>query len=217
MSKKLSVVTTAPLFSPRNANQSDYADKIRSNSITLCTGPAGCGKTFVPTVLAIEALLAGKISKIVLVRPAVEACGEKIGFLPGDMTEKMSPFLGPIFDAMNEVWQDEKIQDMIKRGVIEIVPLAFMRGRTFDYSYVLTDEAQNMSEDQMLMLVTRIGKESKLIISGDLDQNDLGNKSSSGLKRAIGLSGKVESLAVAKFDLDDCVRNPIIIDILNNW
>ena len=133
------------------------------------------------------------------------------------MTEKMSPFLGPIFDAMNEVWQDEKIQDMIKRGVIEIVPLAFMRGRTFDYAYVLTDEAQNMSEDQMLMLVTRIGKESKLIISGDLDQNDLGNKVSSGLKRAIGLSGKVESLAVAKFDLDDCVRNPIIIDILNNW
>ncbi len=218
MSKRMpTLVPNRKILEPQTEAQAYYQDLIKSNSVTLCTGPAGCGKTFVPTLMAVEDFLLNRVSKIVLVRPAVEACGEKLGFLPGDLLSKMDPFLGPIFDAMNEVWQNEKIEEMIHKGEIEVVPLAYMRGRTFNYSFILTDEAQNMTEDQMLMLLTRIGKESKMVISGDLQQNDLGTRHLSGLKRALNLVGKVDSIASMEFTAEDCVRNPVIIDILKNW
>ena len=210
------LVPSAPLFIPQKSQQ-HYVDKILANDITLCTGPAGCGKTFVPVMLAVEDFLKNRISKIVLVRPAIEACGEKLGSLPGDLLAKMDPFLAPIFDAMNEVWQNERIEEMIRKGTIDIVPLAYMRGRTFNHSFIITDEAQNMNENQMLMLLTRIGRESKMVISGDLQQNDLGHNARSGLSKALALVGKVPGLDSFEFGSDDCVRHGIITDIIKNW
>ncbi len=214
--------TSAPMQSlvritPKNESQAAYIDEMEANNIVFCGGPAGCGKTFLSTLLAIRMYQTKAINKIVLVRPAVEACGEKLGFLPGDLLDKMDPFLCPIFDAMNEVWQDERIKEMIEEKTIDIVPLGYMRGRTFRHSFVITDEAQNMSEDQMIMLLTRIGEGSKMVISGDESQNDLGTRSKSGLQKGLKLAGKIPGIGSFMFKKSDSVRHALIGQILEEW
>lgn len=203
-------------FKPKTKKQLQLADSIIANKIVFATGPAGTGKTHVPVALACEDFIDGKISKIILVRPAVVACGEKLGYLPGDILDKMDPFLAPIFDVMNEYWQDAEIERMYAAGTIEISPLSFMRGRTFRDCYVLTDEAQNMTEDQMIMLLTRVGLNGKLVIGGDLEQNDLG-KVNSGLAKGIKLANLIHGIDHVQFDLTDIVRDPIIKEILEVW
>lgn len=209
--------TSAYKISPLNLSQKTFLDIIANNDIIFSSGPAGCGKTFLATMSAVRAFQLGEINKIILVRPAVEACGEKLGFLPGDMLDKMDPFLAPIFDAMNEVWQNERIEEYISQGAIEVVPLGYMRGRTFKHSYVITDEAQNMSEDQMLMLLTRIGEGCKMIIGGDESQSDLSPRISSGLKKGLSLAGRILSIEKFIFDRKDSVRHPLIEQIIEAW
>lgn len=203
-------------FKPKTEKQAELSEAIKSNNVVFITGPAGTGKTYVSVAMACEAFIGRKINRIVIVRPAVAACGEKLGFLPGDLVDKMDPFLQPIYDAMNDYWQDERIAEMIANKEIEIVPLGYMRGRTFNNSYVLTDEAQNCSDDQMLMLLTRIGNESKILIGGDLDQNDLG-KINSGLSKGLKLAGLIDSIEHVEFTIKDCVRNPLIGTIIEAW
>lgn len=203
-------------FQPRNQKQQEYKDSIESNKIIFATGPAGTGKTHVPVSIACEYFIKGKISKIIISRPAIAACGEKHGFMPGDLLNKMDPFLGPIFDVMNNYWQDEVIKDMCLKNQITVVPMAFMRGRTFKDSFIFIDEAQNCTEEQMLMLLTRIGEAGTMIISGDLDQNDLRGVKS-GLSKAVKLSGVIDGIVAVEFSKEDIVRDPIVKEILEHW
>lgn len=202
---------------PRNESQRRYLDCIEANKLIFGLGPAGTGKTFLAVLHAMKGYSEMKYNQIILVRPAVEA-GEKLGFLPGDIVEKMDPFMNPIYDAMNEYWQDEKIQQMIEHGNIKIVPLAYMRGRTFRHSIIIVDEAQNINEEQMKMLITRFGEGSKMIINGDLTQNDLPRNVKSGLVKGLGLASKgLEDIGSYEFSVSDVVRDPLVQAVLENW
>jgi len=198
---------------PRSEKQKKYVRGLKESEIIISTGPAGTGKTFLAVAVALTMLLEKKIEKIILSRPAVEA-GERLGFLPGDMREKVDPYLRPLYDSLYDLLDFEKIQKKIEVGDIEIAPLAFMRGRTLKNSFAILDEAQNATDTQIKMFLTRIGENSKIVINGDPSQIDLPNKSLSGLNRSKKLLGHLKEISVVDFDHRDVVRHPLVSKIV---
>ena len=201
---------------PRSERQKEYVRALRQNEIIISAGPAGTGKTFLAVAVGLTMLLEKKIERIILSRPAVEA-GERLGFLPGDMREKVDPYLRPLYDALYDLLDFEKIQKRIEIGDIEIAPLAFMRGRTLKNSFAILDEAQNATDTQIKMFLTRIGENSKIVINGDPSQIDLPNKSLSGLKRSKEILGHLNEISVVDFDHSDVVRHPLVSKIVKAY
>ena len=201
---------------PRSEKQKKYVRALRESEIIISAGPAGTGKTFLAVAIGLTMLLEKKIERIILSRPAVEA-GERLGFLPGDMKEKVDPYLRPLYDSLYDLFHFEKIQRMIEIGDIEIAPLAFMRGRTLKNSFAILDEAQNATDTQIKMFLTRIGENSKIVVNGDPTQIDLPNKSMSGLVRSKELLGHLNEIAVVDFDHSDVVRHPLVSKIVKAY
>ena len=200
----------------RSQKQSDYIKALRENDIVMALGPAGTGKSFLAVSVAITLLMEKKVERVILSRPAVEA-GEKLGFLPGDMKEKVDPYLRPLYDALYELFGFEKIDKKIESGEIEIAPLAFMRGRTLKNCFAILDEAQNATETQIKMFLTRIGENSKLVVNGDPTQVDLINKAHSGLIKSKNILGHVEEIKIVEFDHTDVVRHPLVSKIIKAY
>ena len=201
---------------PRSERQKKYVTALRNSEIIISAGPAGTGKTFLAVAVGLTMLLEKKIERIILSRPAVEA-GERLGFLPGDMREKVDPYLRPLYDSLYDLLDFEKIQKKIEVGDIEIAPLAFMRGRTLKNSFAILDEAQNATDTQIKMFLTRIGENSKIVINGDPSQIDLPNKSMSGLNRSKKLLGHLDEISVVDFDHTDVVRHPLVSKIVKAY
>ena len=201
---------------PRSEKQKNYVSALKESDVVISTGPAGTGKTFLAVAVALTMLLEKKIERIILSRPAVEA-GERLGFLPGDMRDKVDPYLRPLYDSLYDLLDFEKIQKKIEIGDIEIAPLAFMRGRTLKNSFAILDEAQNATDTQIKMFLTRIGENSKIIINGDPSQIDLPNKNLSGLNRSKKLLGHLKEISVVDFDHSDVVRHPLISKIVKAY
>ena len=201
---------------PRSEKQKSYVRALKESEIIISAGPAGTGKTFLAVAIALTMLLDKKIDRIILSRPAVEA-GERLGFLPGDMREKVDPYLRPLYDSLYDLLDFEKIQKKIEVGDIEIAPLAFMRGRTLKNSFAILDEAQNATDTQIKMFLTRIGENSKIVINGDPSQTDLPNKSLSGLNRSKKLLGHLKEISVIDFDHTDVVRHPLVSKIVKAY
>ena len=200
----------------RSKKQSDYIKALRENDIVMALGPAGTGKSFLAVSVAITMLMEKKVERVILSRPAVEA-GEKLGFLPGDMKEKVDPYLRPLYDALYELFGFEKIDKKIETGEIEIAPLAFMRGRTLKNCFAILDEAQNATETQIKMFLTRIGENSKLAVNGDPSQVDLINKSHSGLETSKNILSNIKEIKIIEFDHTDVVRHPIVSKIIKAY
>ena len=201
---------------PRSEKQKKYVRALRQSDIIISAGPAGTGKTFLAVAVGLTMLLEKKIERIILSRPAVEA-GERLGFLPGDMKEKVDPYLRPLYDSLYDLFHFEKIQRMIEIGDIEIAPLAFMRGRTLKNSFAILDEAQNATDTQIKMFLTRIGENSKIVVNGDPSQIDLANKSMSGLDRSKKLLSHLNEISVIDFDHSDVVRHPLVSKIVKAY
>ena len=201
---------------PRSEKQKEYLQALRQSDIIISAGPAGTGKTFLAVAVGLTMLLEKKIERIILSRPAVEA-GERLGFLPGDMKEKVDPYLRPLYDSLYDLFDYEKIQKMIEVGDIEIAPLAFMRGRTLKNSFAILDEAQNATDTQIKMFLTRIGENSKIVVNGDPTQIDLPNKNASGLVRSKELLGSLNEISVVDFDHLDVVRHPLVSKIVKAY
>ena len=201
---------------PRSEKQKGYVRALRQSDIIISAGPAGTGKTFLAVAVGLTMLLEKKIERIILSRPAVEA-GERLGFLPGDMKEKVDPYLRPLYDSLYDLFHFEKIQRMIEIGDIEIAPLAFMRGRTLKNSFAILDEAQNATDTQIKMFLTRIGENSKIVVNGDPSQIDLPNKKMSGLVRSKELLGNLNEISVVDFDHSDVVRHPLVSKIVKAY
>jgi phosphate starvation-inducible PhoH-like protein len=200
----------------KNLAQRRYIELIRTHDVVIASGPAGTGKTYLAMALAIAALNRHEVSRVVLTRPAVEA-GEKLGFLPGSMAEKVNPYLRPLYDALNDMMPIEKAARLIERGVIEVAPLAFMRGRTLNDSFVILDEAQNTTSEQMKMLLTRLGFDSQAVITGDVTQIDLPTEKRSGLIEAIEILDGVEGIGFMQFSEQDVVRHPLVQSIIRAY
>ena len=217
-SKNLEYIIKTPKKSviPRSEQQKKYVRALKEKEIIISAGPAGTGKTFLAVAVALTMLLEKKIERIILSRPAVEA-GERLGFLPGDMREKVDPYLRPLYDSLYDLLDFEKIQKKIEVGDIEIAPLAFMRGRTLKNSFAILDEAQNATDTQIKMFLTRIGENSKIVINGDPSQIDLPNKSLSGLNRSKKLLGHLKEISVVDFDHNDVVRHPLVSKIVKAY
>jgi phosphate starvation-inducible protein PhoH and related proteins len=201
---------------PRSEKQKEYVRALRQSDIVISAGPAGTGKTFLAVAVGLTMLLEKKIERIILSRPAVEA-GERLGFLPGDMKEKVDPYLRPLYDSLYDLFDFEKIQRMIEIGDIEIAPLAFMRGRTLKNSFVILDEAQNATDTQIKMFLTRIGENSKIVVNGDPSQIDLPNKSMSGLDKSKKILSHLNEISVVDFDHSDVVRHPLVSKIVKAY
>ena len=201
---------------PKTANQKLYVDAIEDNTITFGIGPAGTGKTYLAMAKAVAALQAKQVNRIILSRPAVEA-GEKLGFLPGTLGEKIDPYLRPLFDALHDMIDGESIPRLMQSGVIEVAPLAFMRGRTLNDAFVILDEAQNTTPEQMKMFLTRLGFGSKMVITGDITQNDLPNGQRSGLSIIREILGEVDDIAFMDLTAEDVVRHRLIGDIVRAY
>ena len=201
---------------PRSEKQKNYVRALKESDIVISAGPAGTGKTFLAVAIGLTMLLDKRIERIILSRPAVEA-GERLGFLPGDMREKVDPYLRPLYDSLYDLLDFEKIQKKIEVGDIEIAPLAFMRGRTLKNSFAILDEAQNATDTQIKMFLTRIGENSKIVINGDPSQIDLPNKSLSGLNRSKKLLGHLKEISVIDFDHTDVVRHPLVSKIVKAY
>ena len=216
--KKIEYIIKTPKKSviPRSEKQKEYVRALKEADIIISAGPAGTGKTFLAVAIALTMLLDKKIERIILSRPAVEA-GERLGFLPGDMREKVDPYLRPLYDSLYDLLDFEKIQKKIEVGDIEIAPLAFMRGRTLKNSFAILDEAQNATDTQIKMFLTRIGENSKIVINGDPSQIDLPNKSLSGLNRSKKLLGHLNEISVVDFDHKDVVRHPLVSKIVKAY
>ena len=201
---------------PRSEKQKKYVRALKESDVVISAGPAGTGKTFLAVAVALTMLLEKKIERIILSRPAVEA-GERLGFLPGDMRDKVDPYLRPLYDSLYDLLDFEKIQKKIEVGDIEIAPLAFMRGRTLKNSFAILDEAQNATDIQIKMFLTRIGENSKIVINGDPSQIDLPNKSLSGLNHSKKLLGHLNEISVVDFDHKDVVRHPLVSKIVKAY
>ena len=201
---------------PKTANQKHYVDAIDENTITFGIGPAGTGKTYLAMAKAVAALQAKKVNRIILTRPAVEA-GEKLGFLPGTLTEKIDPYLRPLFDALHDMIDPDSIPRLMQSGVIEVAPLAFMRGRTLNDSFIILDEAQNTTPEQMKMFLTRLGFGSKMVITGDVTQVDLPNGAKSGLRVIRDILGEVDDISFIELTAEDVVRHRLIGDIVKAY
>ena len=201
---------------PRSPNQTEYYRLVKENDIVFAIGPAGTGKTYLAVAFAVAALRNKEISKIVLARPAVEA-GENLGFLPGDLAEKVDPYLRPLYDALEDMVPLEKLESYMKKNVIEVIPLAFMRGRTLNNAFVILDEAQNSTSLQMKMFLTRLGPSSKAIITGDITQIDLPKKEMSGLIQVREILTGVEGISFLYFDKSDVVRHKLVKDIIHAY
>ena len=200
----------------RSEKQSDYIKALKENDIVMSLGPAGTGKSFLAVSVAVTLLMEKKIERVILSRPAVEA-GEKLGFLPGDMKEKVDPYLRPLYDALYELFGADKIDKRIETGEIEIAPLAFMRGRTLKNCFAILDEAQNATETQIKMFLTRIGENSKLVVNGDPSQIDLINKSQSGLIKSKEILKDLKEIKIVEFDHTDVVRHPLVSKIIRAY
>ena len=201
---------------PRSERQKKYVRALKESDIIISAGPAGTGKTYLAVAVALTMLLEKKTERIILSRPAVEA-GERLGFLPGDMKEKVDPYLRPLYDSLYDLLDYEKVQKRIEIGDIEIAPIAFMRGRTLKNSFAILDEAQNATDIQIKMFLTRIGENSKIVINGDPSQIDLSNKSLSGLNRSKKLLGHLKEISVVDFDHSDVVRHPLVSKIIKAY
>ena len=212
----LTISTWKKNILPKTDGHKYYLSCLKDNDVVFCTGPAGTGKTYLAVANAINYLKDRKIEKIILSRPAVEA-GEKIGFLPGDIKEKVDPYLRPIYDALYDMMPFDKVDKKIISGEIEIAPLAFMRGRTLKNSYIIIDEAQNTTKVQMKMLLTRLGEGSKMVITGDLTQVDLPAGQISGLGHSINILKKIKGIEILKLDVSDIVRHPIVSKIIDAY
>lgn len=199
---------------PRNQIQNQYLTAIAHNHITIATGPAGTGKTFLAAVMAARALMKGEVDGIKITRPIVEASGEDLGYLPGDLNEKCDPYLRPIFDGLAHVWSQGELECKLKSKIVEITPLAYMRGRTFKNSFIIADEFQNATDEQFLMLVTRLGSGSKMVITGDPQQRD---RKVTGLETAETKLTGCPNVAFVRFGIDEVVRHETVQDILNLW
>ncbi len=203
-------------IAPKSVNQRRYLDAIDQHDIVFGVGPAGTGKTYLAMAQAISFLLAKKVSRIILARPAVEA-GEKLGFLPGDLQEKVNPYLRPLYDALYDMMDAERVERLLERGTVEIAPLAFMRGRTLNDSFVILDEAQNTTSEQMKMFLTRLGFGSKAVVTGDITQIDLPSGRPSGLVEALKVVSQVEGIAFIHFDDRDVVRHRLVQQIVKAY
>lgn len=210
---KVYITAQNRVISPKTQNQKNYIDAIRNNDIVFGIGPAGTGKTYLAVASAVSALLSGQVKSIILTRPAVEA-GEKLGFLPGDLAEKVNPYLRPLYDALSDMLGVEKSSAMIEDGTIEIAPLAFMRGRTLNDAFIILDEAQNTTREQMKMFLTRIGFDSSAVITGDITQVDLPRAEQSGLRQAKQLLHDIEGIQFCTFSKQDVVRHPLVQKII---
>ncbi|MCY3035933.1 PhoH family protein [Aerococcus sp. JJEM-2022c] len=204
------------IIQPKTFGQKQYIDAIKANPLTFGIGPAGTGKTFLAVVMAVSALKKGQVKRIILTRPAVEA-GESLGFLPGDLKEKVDPYLRPIYDALYTIYGADHTERLLERGVIEIAPLAYMRGRTLDDAFVILDEAQNTTKAQMKMFLTRLGFGSKMIVNGDKTQIDLPRGIKSGLTDAENIIKGVDNIRFVYFDTDDVVRHPVVSAIIKAY
>lgn len=207
--KHTTIKTKRGLIKPRNKNQQDYVRDILAHDINFGIGPAGTGKTYLAVAAAVDALERQEIRRILLTRPAVEA-GEKLGFLPGDLAQKVDPYLRPLYDALFEMLGFEKVEKLIERNVIEVAPLAYMRGRTLNDAFIILDESQNTTPEQMKMFLTRIGFNSKAVITGDITQIDLPRGQRSGLRHAIEVLSEVEDISFIFFNATDVVRHPVV-------
>ena len=203
-------------ISGRGKSQQQYLDQIKTNDLTIGVGPAGTGKTYLAVASAVEALESDLVDRLILVRPAVEA-GERLGFLPGDLAQKIDPYLRPMYDALFEMMGQAKVAKCIERNIIEIAPLAYMRGRTLNDAFIILDEAQNTTIDQMKMFVTRIGFGSKAVITGDITQVDLPRDKTSGLRHALKILSDIEGVGVTQFHKDDIVRHPLVKKIVHAY
>ena len=201
---------------PKSKKQKEYVRSLKSSQIVLSLGPAGTGKTYLAVAVALSMLLEKKVERIILSRPAVEA-GERLGFLPGDMKDKIDPYLRPLYDALYDLLEYEKIQRKIESGAIEIAPLAFMRGRTLKNSFAILDEAQNATETQIKMFLTRIGENSRLVVNGDPSQIDLPNKNQSGLIKSQKILKNIKEISVINFDHHDVMRHPLVTKIVEAY
>jgi phosphate starvation-inducible protein PhoH and related proteins len=203
-------------INPKSVNQRRYLDTIEKNDIVFGVGPAGTGKTYLAMAQAVNYLLTKKVSRIILARPAVEA-GEKLGFLPGDLQEKVNPYLRPLYDALYDMMDTEKATRLVERGTIEVAPIAFMRGRTLNDAFVILDEAQNTTSEQMKMFLTRLGFGSKAVVTGDITQIDLPNPRASGLVEALKIIRDIEGIGVVYFDDKDVVRHKLVQQIVKAY
>jgi phosphate starvation-inducible PhoH-like protein len=213
---ELQVRTTRGAVRARGANQTEYLTNVRTHDLTFGIGPAGTGKTYLAVACAVEALQSERVRRIVLVRPAVEA-GERLGFLPGDLSQKVDPYLRPMYDALYEMMGFERVAKLIERNVIEVAPLAFMRGRSLNDSFVILDEAQNTTNEQMKMFLTRIGFGSKAVVTGDITQIDLPNSKQSGLRIVMDILRGVRGIAFTLFTSRDVVRHPLVQRIVQAY
>ncbi|MBR4454801.1 MAG: PhoH family protein [Solobacterium sp.] len=207
---------TGKAIAPKTAGQYEFVSAMESSSIVFAIGPAGTGKTFLAVIKAVSELKKGNVKRIVLTRPAVEA-GENLGFLPGDMKEKVDPYLTPLYDALHDMLGVEKTETLLERGTIEIAPLAYMRGRTLDDSFVILDEAQNTTGSQMKMFLTRLGFHSRMVITGDASQIDLRKGEESGLIQAAGLLRGIDEISIVELSSDDVVRHPLVQKIVERY
>jgi len=203
-------------IAPKSLAQKSYIDNIRDNHIVFGIGPAGTGKTYLAMAMGVAALMRKEVNRIMLVRPAVEA-GEKLGFLPGDLAEKVNPYLRPLYDALYDMLELEKAQNLLETGVVEVAPLAFMRGRTLNDAFVILDEAQNTTVEQMKMFLTRLGFGSRAVITGDITQIDLPHDKQSGLRHAVQVLGGIPGIAFTQFSDVDVVRHPIVQAIVRAY
>jgi phosphate starvation-inducible PhoH-like protein len=214
--KEVHIKTKRGVVNPRNPNQSKYVSNVLSHDITFGVGPAGTGKTYLAVACAVDALERQEIRRILLTRPAVEA-GEKLGFLPGDLSQKVDPYLRPLYDALFEMLGFEKVEKLIERNVIEVAPLAYMRGRTLNDAFIILDESQNTTVEQMKMFLTRIGFNSKAVITGDITQIDLPRGARSGLRHAIDVLVDVNDISFNFFTATDVVRHPVVARIVQAY
>ncbi len=210
------ITTSGKVVRPKTVGQKKYVDAIRKNTIVLGVGPAGTGKTYLAVAMAVKAFKAHEVQKIILTRPAVEA-GEKLGFLPGDLQNKVDPYLRPLYDALFDMFGAETFARHMEKNIIEVAPLAYMRGRTLDDAFIILDEAQNTTSEQIKMFLTRLGTNSKMVITGDITQIDLPEKRRSGLIEAMKVLKNIEDIAIMRFTEKDVVRHRLVQDIIRAY